>query len=43
MENPPDQTESKETLQQPITRRRTKGGLLTMPFIIGNKRSLSLF
>ncbi|VYS57555.1 unnamed protein product [Arabidopsis thaliana] len=37
MENPPDQTESKETLQQPITRRRTKGGLLTMPFIIANE------
>ncbi|KAG7577449.1 Proton-dependent oligopeptide transporter family [Arabidopsis thaliana x Arabidopsis arenosa] len=38
MENPPDQTESKEILQQqPITRRRTKGGLLTMPFIIANE------
>ncbi|CAE5967469.1 unnamed protein product [Arabidopsis arenosa] len=38
MENPPDQTESKEILQQqPIRRRRTKGGLLTMPFIIANE------
>ncbi|KAG7582153.1 MFS transporter superfamily [Arabidopsis suecica] len=38
MENPPDQTESKEILQQqPIRRRRAKGGLLTMPFIIANE------
>ncbi|KAF3598360.1 hypothetical protein F2Q69_00038174 [Brassica cretica] len=36
MENPPDQTESKEMMLQPrIT--RPKGGLLTMPFIIANE------
>ncbi|CAA7057978.1 unnamed protein product [Microthlaspi erraticum] len=35
MENPPDQTESKEILQP--RSRRPKGGLLTMPFIIANE------
>ncbi|CAN6886431.1 unnamed protein product [Brassica oleracea var. botrytis] len=36
MENPPDQTESKEMMLPPRTR-RPKGGLLTMPFIIANE------
>ncbi|ESQ48321.1 hypothetical protein EUTSA_v10020365mg [Eutrema salsugineum] len=35
MENPPDQTESKEILRPRTT--RPKGGLLTMPFIIANE------
>ncbi|CAH8320458.1 unnamed protein product [Eruca vesicaria subsp. sativa] len=37
MENPPDQTESKEMMLQHRTTRRPKGGLLTMPFIIANE------
>ncbi|CAN8259147.1 unnamed protein product [Cochlearia groenlandica] len=39
MENPPDQTESKELILETRnrTRRRPKGGLLTMPFIIANE------
>ncbi|KAL1199446.1 Protein NRT1/ PTR FAMILY 1.1 [Cardamine amara subsp. amara] len=36
MENPPDQTESKQILQ-PRRRRRANGGILTMPFIIANE------
>ncbi|KAH0852003.1 LOW QUALITY PROTEIN: hypothetical protein HID58_090961, partial [Brassica napus] len=36
MENPPDQTESKEMMLQPRII-RPKGGLLTMPFIIANE------
>ncbi|KFK38969.1 hypothetical protein AALP_AA3G183300 [Arabis alpina] len=37
MENPPDQTESKEMILEPETRTRRKGGLITMPFIIANE------
>ncbi|XP_010503915.1 PREDICTED: protein NRT1/ PTR FAMILY 1.1-like [Camelina sativa] len=40
MENPPDQKDSSKEMLQPSSssrRSRAKGGLLTMPFIIGNE------